>query len=205
MYATTTNAWDLTHIVRYISPASQSITNTPFKSLARYFSLFLSRRDILLPSIEIVHEPSKSRDLCDCLREYASYIRSLTCMYIRRNCAFLSIGRDSGWGPWGKGRRERPYGEARDDRDANSFCSLPRLLRPFLRMQIVGGRGSSWNAFRGRARGRKNKGAEDYEYISFTISEKIDAKHSVILLCSSCESLLKCAYHMQIFTRLVCR
>lgn len=27
-----------------------------------------------------------------------------------------------------------------DDRDANSFCSLPRLLRPFLRMQIVGGR-----------------------------------------------------------------
>lgn len=92
------------------------------------------------------------------------------------------------------------------DRDANSFCSLPRLLRPFLRMQIVGGRGSSWNAFRGRAPGRKNKGAEDYEYISFTISEKIDVKHSVIQLCSSCESLFeKCAYHMQIFTRLVCR
>lgn len=62
--------------------------------------------------------------------------------------------------------------EARDDRDANSFCSLPRLLRPFLRMQIVGGRGVVECVPRACARGRKNKGAEDYEYISFTISRE---------------------------------
>ena len=39
----------------------------------------------------------------------------------------------------GGGWREREKTPP-DDRDANSFCSLPRLLRPFLRMQIVGGR-----------------------------------------------------------------
>lgn len=70
--------------------------------------------------------------------------------------------------------------EARDDRDANSFCSLPRLLRPFLRMQIVGGRRrplecvSRSEGVRARAReGERIKvraRAKDYEYSSFTIS-----------------------------------
>lgn len=70
--------------------------------------------------------------------------------------------------------------EARDDRDANSFCSLPRLLRPFLRMQIVGGRRrplecvSRSEGVRARAReGARIKvraRAKDYECSSFTIS-----------------------------------
>lgn len=68
--------------------------------------------------------------------------------------------------------------EARDDRDANSFCSLPRLLRPFLRMQIVGGRRRPLECVSRSEGVRAREGerikvrarAKDYEYSSFTIS-----------------------------------
>lgn len=90
------------------------------------------------------------------------------------------------------GRRNDLYEEARNDRDANSFCSFPRLLRPFLRMQIVGGRRRGMrSSFSEGVRGRKNKDAVDYEYTSFTISYRIDAEGNVIQLCLSSVSLFE--------------
>lgn len=47
-------------------------THTLFKSPAAASTILAF--GILLPSIEIVHEPSGPRDLCDCLRESASYV-----------------------------------------------------------------------------------------------------------------------------------
>lgn len=191
---------EISYMYQSISPAPQSITNTPFKSSAHLFlspTFCLSKRGILLPSIEIVHEPSKSRDLCDCLRDYASHIRSLTCMYIRRNCAFLSSGRDSGWGSWGRGRE----GNGRMEKlgTIGMLIRFARFLGRFVlfcECRSSAADAASWNAFRGRARGRKNKGADDYEYISFTISRRGSMpKCGVILLCSSCDSFIreKCA------------
>lgn len=138
----------LEHLVRYLNPE-------------RGIDAILAV-GILLPSIEIVHEPSEPRDLCDCLRESASYVL----LRVHKKELYIpSTGTPQG--QWVGAVRERPYGEAWDDRDANSFCSLPRLPRPFLRMQIVGGRRGRGmrSLFWRRAPGRKNKGAEDYERI----------------------------------------
>lgn len=158
------DAWHLEHPVYIkIYHLPSWTTYTLFKSPRRGIATILAF-GILLPSIEIVHEPSEPRDLCDSLRESASYVL----LRVHKKKLYIpSSGTPQG--QWVGAVRERPYGEAWD-RDANSFCSLPRLPRPFLRMQIVGGRRGRGmrSSFWGRARGRKNKGAEDYQRISFT-------------------------------------
>lgn len=63
--------WNTLYTLRYTPfPLKQP---TPYLNPWRGIGTILAF-GILLPSIEIVHEPSEPRDLCDCLRESASYV-----------------------------------------------------------------------------------------------------------------------------------
>lgn len=88
--------------------------------------------------------------------------------YIRRNCTYLPPAHS---GQWVGAVRERPYGEAWDDRDANSFCSLPRPRLVLFCECRSSADGAAVECVPRSGGGRKNKGAEDYERISFTISK----------------------------------
>lgn len=154
---------------------------------------------ILLPSIEIVHEPSEPRDLCDCLRESASYILLRVHkkkLYIPSSTAHH---RDSGWG----NRMEKLgtiemlirfarflgclvlFCECRSSADGVAVECVPRS-------EISEG-----------VRARKNKDTEDYERISFTISKgsNIKASNVILLYCCSVSFIHQTCISRKIFMR----
>lgn len=85
----------------------------------------------------------------------------------------------------GRGRRERPYGEK-----LGTIGMLIRFAR-FLGCFVLfcecrsSADAASWNAFRGRAReGERIKARKITSIFHSRFPERIDAKHSVILLCT---------------------